>query len=118
MTILCGNRRIKNNEAFRDSAECIRIDGVVCFMKRHIKTQIGLRHIPMVEPPSFLKTVLAHLSNPDPSSNYPHVTLTFAQSIDAKIAGKNGQQLLLSGKESMIMTHWYVIVFFFFLDEN
>jgi len=33
------------------------------------------------------------------------VTLTFAQSCDAKIAGKNGQQLLLSGKESMLMTH-------------
>jgi len=34
------------------------------------------------------------------------VTLTFAQSLDAKIAGKNGRQLILSGKESMVMTHW------------
>ena len=33
------------------------------------------------------------------------VTLTFAQSCDAKIAGKDGKQLLLSGKESMLMTH-------------
>lgn len=57
------------------------------------------------EPPGFLKTVLAHLSNP---SNRPYVTLTFAQSLDAKIAGANGQQLILSGKESMVMTHWYV----------
>ena len=57
----------------------------------------------------FLKTVLAHLSNPDDHpSNRPYVTLTFAQSLDAKIAGANGQQLLLSGKESMVMTHWYV----------
>lgn len=36
----------------------------------------------------------------------PHVTLTFAQSIDAKIAGKGGKQLALSGKESLLMTHW------------
>ena len=64
----------------------------------------------MQQPPGFLKTVLAHLSNPDHPSNRPHVTLTFAQSIDAKIAGENGQQLLLSGKESMVMTHWCVCV--------
>lgn len=36
----------------------------------------------------------------------PYVTLTFAQSLDAKIAGKGGKQLILSGKESLIMTHW------------
>uniref|UniRef100_A0A0W0F1R9 2,5-diamino-6-ribosylamino-4(3H)-pyrimidinone 5'-phosphate reductase n=1 Tax=Moniliophthora roreri TaxID=221103 RepID=A0A0W0F1R9_MONRR len=36
----------------------------------------------------------------------PYVTLTFAQSVDAKIAGKEGKQLILSGKESMVMTHW------------
>ena len=36
----------------------------------------------------------------------PYVTLTFAQSVDAKIAGKDGKQLILSGKESLIMTHW------------
>jgi 2,5-diamino-6-(ribosylamino)-4(3H)-pyrimidinone 5'-phosphate reductase len=60
------------------------------------------------EPPGFLKTVLAHLSNPDHPSNRPYVTLTFAQSLDAKIAGANRQQLILSGKESMVMTHWYV----------
>ncbi|KAI0785320.1 dihydrofolate reductase-like domain-containing protein [Irpex lacteus] len=44
-----------------------------------------------------------------PESRYswrPHVTLTFAQSIDAKIAGKGGKQLILSGRESMVMTHW------------
>ncbi|EJD04204.1 bacterial bifunctional deaminase-reductase [Fomitiporia mediterranea MF3/22] len=34
-----------------------------------------------------------------------HVTLTFAQSLDAKIAGRDGKQLILSCKESMIMTH-------------
>ncbi|EPT03508.1 hypothetical protein FOMPIDRAFT_127947 [Fomitopsis schrenkii] len=36
----------------------------------------------------------------------PYVTLTFAQSLDAKIAGQGGKQLALSGKESMVMTHW------------
>ncbi|KIY69713.1 bacterial bifunctional deaminase-reductase [Cylindrobasidium torrendii FP15055 ss-10] len=36
----------------------------------------------------------------------PSVTLTFAQSLDAKIAGNDGVQLILSGKESMLMTHW------------
>jgi 2,5-diamino-6-(ribosylamino)-4(3H)-pyrimidinone 5'-phosphate reductase len=50
-------------------------------------------------------------SIPTPTSRYPsrpYVTLTFAQSVDAKIAGKGGQQLILSGKESMVMTHWCV----------
>lgn len=33
------------------------------------------------------------------------VTLTYAQSLDAKIAGKNGKQIQLSGPESAVMTH-------------
>jgi riboflavin biosynthesis pyrimidine reductase len=37
----------------------------------------------------------------------PTVTLTFAQSLDGKIAGRNGTQLILSGPDSMLMTHWY-----------
>ncbi|KAI9510825.1 dihydrofolate reductase-like domain-containing protein [Russula earlei] len=42
-----------------------------------------------------------------PSDNTrSRVTLTFAQSIDAKIAGTGGRQLFLSGEESMKMTHW------------
>lgn len=44
-----------------------------------------------------------------PDTTRPYVTLTFAQSLDAKIAGKGGQQLALSGKESLIMTHWSVL---------
>ncbi|KAI0308343.1 dihydrofolate reductase-like domain-containing protein [Multifurca ochricompacta] len=47
---------------------------------------------------------LTHLVSPD--STRPYVTLTFAQSIDAKIAGAGGKQLILSGEESMKMTHW------------
>lgn len=37
----------------------------------------------------------------------PSVTLTFAQSLDGKIAGSRGRQLILSGTDSMLMTHWY-----------
>ncbi|CAG7854192.1 SubName: Full=Related to RIB7-HTP reductase {ECO:0000313/EMBL:CCA70414.1} [Serendipita indica DSM 11827] len=33
-------------------------------------------------------------------------TVTFAQSLNGCIAGPNGTQLILSGKQSMIMTHW------------
>ncbi|KAH7886027.1 dihydrofolate reductase-like domain-containing protein [Phlebopus sp. FC_14] len=38
--------------------------------------------------------------------DFPCVTLTFAQSLDGKIAGKAGKQLVMSGPESMLMTHW------------
>ncbi|KAF8971747.1 dihydrofolate reductase-like domain-containing protein [Flammula alnicola] len=55
-------------------------------------------------PPAFLDAVLKPRSN-SPSPTRPHVTLTFAQSLDAKIAGAEGRQLILSGKESMVMTH-------------
>lgn len=34
----------------------------------------------------------------------PFITLTFAQSLDGKIS-KKGQQILISGKESLAMTH-------------
>lgn len=47
-----------------------------------------------------------------PDSSRPYVTLTFAQSLDAKIAGKGGLQLALSGKESLVMTHWFVALAF------
>lgn len=40
----------------------------------------------------------------------PHVTLTFAQSVDAKVAGPEKKQLALSGRESMLMTHWCVLL--------
>ena len=38
-------------------------------------------------------------------SSRPFVTLTYCQSLDARIAGVGGVQLRLSGKESMAMTH-------------
>lgn len=48
----------------------------------------------------------AHPSPTSRSPTRPFVTLTFAQSLDAKIAGQGGKQLILSGRESMVMTHW------------
>ncbi|KAI8356839.1 dihydrofolate reductase-like domain-containing protein [Mortierella sp. GBAus27b] len=42
---------------------------------------------------------------PDSDTARPHVTLTYAQSLDGKIAGTGGQQLILSGPESMKATH-------------
>lgn len=39
------------------------------------------------------------------SSTKPFVTLTYAQSLDGKIAGVGGKQIILSGKESMNLTH-------------
>lgn len=41
------------------------------------------------------------------SGSKPLVTLTYAQSLDAKIAGKGGKQVQLSGNESAAMTHRY-----------
>ena len=49
------------------------------------------------------QTLLPKSNEIDPER--PHVTLTFAQSVDGKIAGVGGKQLILSGKESMVMTH-------------
>ncbi|TRM70517.1 dihydrofolate reductase-like domain-containing protein [Schizophyllum amplum] len=61
--------------------------------------------MPPSTPPDFLTSALAG-SDLKHHTDRPSVTLTFAQSLDAKIAGKAGKQLILSGKESMIMTHW------------
>ncbi|PPQ79415.1 hypothetical protein CVT25_002685 [Psilocybe cyanescens] len=58
------------------------------------------------EAPGFLNDVIGRYSSSPIPPTRPHVTLTFAQSLDAKIAGAGGHQLILSGKESMIMTHW------------
>ncbi|CAG8481163.1 4232_t:CDS:10, partial [Ambispora gerdemannii] len=43
--------------------------------------------------------------NGDHSRKRAFVTLTYAQSLDAKIAGRGGKKLVISGHESMIMTH-------------
>ncbi|KAF9162561.1 2,5-diamino-6-(ribosylamino)-4(3H)-pyrimidinone 5'-phosphate reductase [Actinomortierella ambigua] len=43
--------------------------------------------------------------DPGQNTTKPFVTLTYAQSLDGKIAGHGGQQLILSGPESMKATH-------------
>ena len=58
----------------------------------------------MANPPGFLTTIFG--KDVGTKEGRPQVTLTFAQSLDAKIAGVGGKQLILSGRESMIMTHW------------
>ncbi|GAA6010282.1 hypothetical protein JCM10207_005155, partial [Rhodosporidiobolus poonsookiae] len=42
---------------------------------------------------------------PSPTSSKPFVTLTYAQSLDGCISGRRGKQLILSGEESMRLTH-------------
>lgn len=56
----------------------------------------------------FLRSVFSSRLHDGQVGTIPFVTLTFAQSLDGKIAGKGGKQLLLSGPESMLMTHWYL----------
>lgn len=57
-----------------------------------------------VLPMHFVASALAHLQQPCPA-NCPHVCLSFAQSLDAKIAGAHGKQLPLSCPDSILMTH-------------
>lgn len=62
-----------------------------------------------------LSTFLSQIYPQDFTSlnlNRPFITLTYAQSIDGKIAGIGNQQIMLSGKESMMLTHKYVFVSF------
>jgi 2,5-diamino-6-(ribosylamino)-4(3H)-pyrimidinone 5'-phosphate reductase len=59
-----------------------------------------------MDPSDFVSSIVGHYVTEPTHGSRPHVTLTFAQSADSKISGINGQQLILSGKESMVMTHW------------
>lgn len=58
--------------------------------------------------PEFLSELVASRTTAAKESGRPHVTLTWAQSLDAKLAGPGGARVILSGKESMLMTHWWV----------
>lgn len=62
------------------------------------------RYGSMAKPPGFLSVIFGE--DIQMKEDRPNVTLTFAQSLDAKIAGVGGKQLILSGRESMVMTHW------------
>ncbi|KAJ1977047.1 2,5-diamino-6-(ribosylamino)-4(3H)-pyrimidinone 5'-phosphate reductase, partial [Dimargaris verticillata] len=45
------------------------------------------------------------LSSQSTDPALPQITLTFAQTLDGKIAGRQGKPMLLSGPQSMAMTH-------------
>ncbi|SCV68810.1 BQ2448_931 [Microbotryum intermedium] len=47
----------------------------------------------------------SEVDDPSRPRRRPFVTLTYAQSLDAKIAGPGGSQVRLSGNESMYLTH-------------
>ncbi|KAJ7694992.1 dihydrofolate reductase-like domain-containing protein [Mycena metata] len=61
--------------------------------------------VQMANPPEYLTSLFASYAAAPPET-HPFVTLTFAQSLDGKIAGAGGKQLPLSGPEIMLMTHW------------
>ncbi|KAJ7897130.1 dihydrofolate reductase-like domain-containing protein [Mycena olivaceomarginata] len=60
----------------------------------------------MTTVPEYLSSLLAPYRATEPPPTRPFVTLTFAQSLDGKIAGAEGKQLAISGHESLVMTHW------------
>lgn len=64
---------------------------------------MSMSHSPEEQAEAFLNESL-RFASPE-GRERPHVTLTFAQSQDGKIAGPNKKQLALSGTESMLMTH-------------
>ncbi|OCF31787.1 2,5-diamino-6-(ribosylamino)-4(3H)-pyrimidinone 5'-phosphate reductase [Kwoniella heveanensis BCC8398] len=53
--------------------------------------------------PTFLTE---HLPSASATVDRPHITVTWAQSLDSKIAGPGGKRVMISGPESMLMTHW------------
>lgn len=59
--------------------------------------------LPKMPAPAFLHSLIPH------NAPTPFITLTYAQSLDAKIAGPGRRQIQLSGEESMLMTHWCVV---------
>lgn len=63
------------------------------------------RHSPLSTCHLTLDTLFATLSNAHPPANRPHVTLSFAQSLDGSIAGGARQTLGLSSPETMLITH-------------
>jgi 2,5-diamino-6-(ribosylamino)-4(3H)-pyrimidinone 5'-phosphate reductase len=73
-------------------------------LNKQTSSVVAFRTDPMAKPPSLLAAIFGE--DVDIKEERPKVTLTFAQSLDAKIAGIGGKQLILSGRESMVMTHW------------
>ncbi|GAA6059074.1 hypothetical protein JCM10212_002045 [Sporobolomyces blumeae] len=71
-------------------------------------TSTGFSPPPATRSTAFISSVYPTLpdrGSPSPHRLKPFVTLTYAQSLDAKIAGKDRKQIILSGPESMELTH-------------
>lgn len=68
----------------------------VTIQRHHLRQVVALRTLRQAMPQLFFAAG---------QDARPHVTLTFAQSADGKIAGPGKKQLALSCKESMLMTH-------------
>jgi len=78
---------------------------VICaanpFSERYMATKSAkMRHILTVEQP---KAVAVPVSGD--TVRLPYVTLSYAQSLDGSLAGGTGRRLILSGEQSMQMTH-------------
>jgi 2,5-diamino-6-(ribosylamino)-4(3H)-pyrimidinone 5'-phosphate reductase len=58
--------------------------------------------------PPFLEQHVGAYTGAAGTVSRPHITLTWAQSLDMKIAGPGGARVTLSGAESTLMTHWWV----------
>lgn len=56
---------------------------------------------------AFLESIYPPTFFAPPPLSRPFVTLTYAQSLDGKIAGPGGRQIRLSGAESLVLTHRY-----------
>lgn len=89
--------RVEKNEIRSTNTWAVSTPTVCCASNEY-------HYDPMAEPPSFLTAIFRE--DVEIKQERPTVTLTFAQSLDAKIAGVGGKQLILSGRESMVMTHW------------
>ncbi|KAK6881255.1 2,5-diamino-6-ribosylamino-4(3H)-pyrimidinone 5'-phosphate reductase [Candida tropicalis] len=57
-------------------------------------------------PPTLIPFLNPYLPNTETTTNRPFVTLTYAQSLDSKIAAQPGQQTKLSHLETKTMTHY------------
>jgi len=78
---------------------------VICaanpFSERYMATKSAkMRHILTEEQPK----AFAVPASGD-TARMPYVTLSYAQSLDGSLAGGNGRRLILSGEQSMRMTH-------------
>lgn len=56
--------------------------------------------------PKLQKLVDDHVNDNNINNDYPFVTLTYAQSLDSKIAAAPGERTVISGQMTKLMTHY------------